>query len=65
MYKERVTASLSLLTKIEKYGIIIIESEKGKLKMGARYTAGKYSKQKSEIRYNILAALQELATLMG
>lgn len=33
--------------------------------MGARYTAGKYSKQKeSEIRYNILAALQELATLM-
>ena len=34
--------------------------------MGARYTAGKYSKQKeSEIRYNILAALQELATFNG
>lgn len=34
--------------------------------MGARYTAGKYSKQKEgEIRYNILAALQELATFNG
>lgn len=34
--------------------------------MGARYTAGKYSKQReSEIRYNILAALQELATFNG
>lgn len=34
--------------------------------MGARYTTGKYSKQKeSEIRYNILAALQELATFNG
>lgn len=34
--------------------------------MGARYSAGKYSKQKeSEIRYNILAALQELATFSG
>lgn len=34
--------------------------------MGAKYSAGKYSKQKeSEIRYNILAALQELATFSG
>lgn len=34
--------------------------------MGARYTASKYSKQKeSEIRYNILAALQELAKFSG
>lgn len=54
------------MTKIEKCGIINIESEKGENKMGARYTAGKYSKQReSEIRYNILAALQELATFNG
>lgn len=34
--------------------------------MGARYTTGKYSKQKeSEIRYNIITALQELATFSG
>ena len=34
--------------------------------MGARNTVGKYSKQReSEIRYNILAALQEMATFNG
>ena len=34
--------------------------------MGARYTAGKYSKQKeSEIRFNIITALQKLATFNG
>ena len=34
--------------------------------MGARYTASKYSKQKeSEIRFNIITALQKLATFNG